>query len=227
MLRIPVVTALAVATAAALLASRGTAPDPENAPASGAQEAAGTGPVPGVTARRRLMAEPELETVPSGAVGSPSGTPFNPPPAPTTLAKWHTLTLDFSGSFTGESATPNPFTDKRLDVTFVSPGRKLYVVPGFFAADGDAAETGATSGSTWRARFTPDREGLWTWTARFLVGPDVATATEPQVVGVPAEFDGASGTLRRRRRPTGARRTPPPRSRGSCSCTPLPRLVAR
>ena len=62
------------------------------------------------------------------------------------LKKWHKVTVDFSGPKTSETANPNPFTDYRLDVTFRN-GKKRYVVPGYYAADGNAAETGATSGS--------------------------------------------------------------------------------
>ncbi len=32
------------------------------------------------------------------------------------LAKWHKVTLTFDGPETSERATPNPFTDYRLDV---------------------------------------------------------------------------------------------------------------
>ena len=38
------------------------------------------------------------------------------------LRKWHKVTLGFTGPVTGEAATPNPFTDYRLDVTFTHAG---------------------------------------------------------------------------------------------------------
>jgi len=37
------------------------------------------------------------------------------------LAKWHRVSLTFDGPQTSERATPNPFTDYRLDVLFVGP----------------------------------------------------------------------------------------------------------
>jgi hypothetical protein len=72
------------------------------------------------------------------------------------LQRWHKLTLNFDGPATDESAEPNPFTDYRLTVTFkhVASG-ELRVVPGFFAADGKAAESSAEAGSVWRVYFSP------------------------------------------------------------------------
>lgn len=37
------------------------------------------------------------------------------------VQQWHTKTLSFRGPKTSESATPNPFTDYRLQVTFTHP----------------------------------------------------------------------------------------------------------
>src|SRR5688500_12362741 len=65
------------------------------------------------------------------------------------LMKWHKVTLTFNGVNTCENASPNPFTDYRLNVTFTK-GAKTYVVPGYYAASGAAANTGATCGNKWR-----------------------------------------------------------------------------
>ena len=62
------------------------------------------------------------------------------------------MTLTFRGPKSDEAATPNPFRDYRLNVTFRSGDTKL-VVPGFFAADGQAAETGATESGTFSPCF--------------------------------------------------------------------------
>lgn len=107
------------------------------------------------------------------------------------LKQWHRVTLTFDGPDTAETAAPNPFRDYRLDVTFESSGTRL-VVPGFYAADGNAAETGADSGGRWRAHFTPGETGTWRYTASFRAGPDIALSEEPEA-GEPAGFDGASG----------------------------------
>ena len=60
------------------------------------------------------------------------------------LKQWHDVTLTFDGPATSESAEPNPFLFYRLNVTFTK-GSKKYVVPGYYAADGNAAETSAKS----------------------------------------------------------------------------------
>ncbi|MEM6550648.1 MAG: DUF5060 domain-containing protein [Planctomycetota bacterium] len=114
--------------------------------------------------------------------------------ADTTVMRWHTLTLDFEGPELSESATPNPFTDYRLDVTF-SQGDRTFVVPGYYAADGDAANSSADSGTVWRVHFSPDQEGDWTWSASFRRGKGVAVSKNVRP-GAPAGFfDGKSGTF--------------------------------
>jgi hypothetical protein len=89
------------------------------------------------------------------------------------LKKWHTITITFTGPDTNEEAEPNPFLDYRLNVTFTK-GKKQYVVPGYYAADGDAAETSANSGNKWRVHFVPDEEGQWSYKASFRTDSDIA-----------------------------------------------------
>jgi len=89
------------------------------------------------------------------------------------LIVWHTITLTFDGPQTSETAEPNPFTDCRLDVRFVNGGQTL-VVPGYYAADGNAAQTGASNGCKWRVHFVPHVAGQWTYEAIFVSGPGVA-----------------------------------------------------
>lgn len=81
-----------------------------------------------------------------------------------------TVTLDFIGPETSETATPNPFTDISLDVIFRQNGANI-LVHGYFAADGNAAETSASSGNVWRVHFSPPAAGEWKWTAA-MTGPD-------------------------------------------------------
>lgn len=117
--------------------------------------------------------------------------------ASTTLAGeqrvWHKISLTFVGPHASETAEPNPFLDYRLDVTFThaASGRQ-YVVPGYFAADGDAADSSAAEGNRWRADFTPDATGTWTYDVSFRTGNDVAVALAA-TAGTPAAFDGTSG----------------------------------
>ncbi|MEM6637448.1 MAG: malectin domain-containing carbohydrate-binding protein [Pseudomonadota bacterium] len=89
--------------------------------------------------------------------------------------QWHKLTLDFEGPSLSE--TPETFMDHRLDVTFTHSDGTQITVPGYFAADGDAANTGATGGTVWRAHFNPPQTGDWTWQAAFRTGDDIAIST--------------------------------------------------
>lgn len=112
------------------------------------------------------------------------------------LKTWHKLTLKFSGPAVSEDSEPNPFTHYRLNVTFthVASGRR-FLVPGYFAADGNAAETSANSGSIWRAHFAPDATGEWTWTAQLRKGRFVAVSELP-LSGEPGGYmDGEQGTF--------------------------------
>jgi hypothetical protein len=109
------------------------------------------------------------------------------------LRQWHDVVLTFRGPAASEDTEPNPFLHYRLNVTFEKGARRL-VVPGYFAADGDAAETSATSGDRWRAHFVPDETGEWTYRVSFREGPDVAVADEEHA-GEPAGPDGLTGTL--------------------------------
>ncbi|MEM1027291.1 MAG: DUF5060 domain-containing protein [Planctomycetota bacterium] len=83
--------------------------------------------------------------------------------------QWHAVTLSLEGPHADEADTsPNPFTELRFDVVFEhASGEPSYVVPGYFAADGNAAETSATSGNVWRAHLSPDLPGTWHYVTRF------------------------------------------------------------
>ena len=109
------------------------------------------------------------------------------------LKQWHRTTITFEGPEATETATPNPFRDYRLNVVFESAGDRR-VVPGFFVADGNAAETGAASGNKWRVHFTPDETGTWRYTASFRSGPDIALSEDLEA-GEAVAFDGVNGTL--------------------------------
>ena len=112
------------------------------------------------------------------------------------LRQWHKVTLTFNGPQASETdGSPNPFTDYRLTVTFThESGTPRYEVPGYFAADGDAANTSATSGNKWRAHVSPDKTGRWNWRASFVSGPGVAIT--PMAAGqAVAPVDGATGTF--------------------------------
>jgi hypothetical protein len=110
------------------------------------------------------------------------------------LEQWHKVTLTLDGPRATETDTdPNPFTDYRMAVTFThESGTPSYTVPGYFAADGNAAETSAASGSKWRAHLSPDKTGAWTYTVSFDKGRSVAV--DENTTGTPvAGCDGVSG----------------------------------
>lgn len=109
------------------------------------------------------------------------------------LRKWHKVTLTFDGPQASETGTPNPFTDYRLNVTFTKGG-KTYVVPGYFAADGNASETGASSGDKWRVHFAPDETGVWNFQVSFRQGNNVALS-DNSGAGGPLAMDGLTGSF--------------------------------
>ena len=111
------------------------------------------------------------------------------------LRQWHEVTLTLDGPFARESdPAPNPFTDYRLTVTFThESGDPEMTVPGYFAADGRAAETSADSGTAWRAHLAPAKAGRWDYRIRFVKGPDVAVR---EADGEPVRaLDGRTGSI--------------------------------
>ena len=125
---------------------------------------------------------PCVAAKPSAALSTPSPGVYGE------LKKWHRVTIAFEGAATSENAKPNPFLDYRLDVIFTHPasGKKL-TVPGYYAADGFAGETGADSGRIWRVHFSPPESGEWIYAATFVAGGNVATGFGP---GEPAPLNG-------------------------------------
>ncbi|MFC1763536.1 DUF5060 domain-containing protein [Planctomycetota bacterium] len=109
------------------------------------------------------------------------------------LLKWHTVTVTFAGPSSSETATPSPFLDYRLMVTFKNSDHQ-FTIPGYYAADGNAAQTSSESGNKWRAHFTPDCIGEWTYTASFRSGKNIAIDLDP-TAGTATSFDGASGSF--------------------------------
>ncbi|HWI57590.1 MAG TPA: DUF5060 domain-containing protein [Bacillota bacterium] len=97
------------------------------------------------------------------------------------LKQWHKVTLTLSGPQAKETDTqPNPFTDYRMTVTFThESGTPRYQVPGYFAADGNAANSSAAGGNQWRAHLSPDKPGKWSYRVAFVQGKQVAVASSP------------------------------------------------
>ena len=110
------------------------------------------------------------------------------------LRQWHKVTLTLDGPFAHErDDEPNPFTDLACAVTFThQSGAPSYRVPGYFAADGEAAESGAECGTKWRAHLSPDKAGTWTYSVSFRKGRGAALdgGGEPW-----KPFDGVRGSF--------------------------------
>lgn len=105
------------------------------------------------------------------------------------LKTWHTVTLTLDGPFAGEGDhSPDPFCCVVFDVLFThESGEPSYRVPGYFAADGNAAETSATSGRSWRAHLSPDKAGSWSY--QLSIRKTTPAGTNPTV------GDGVKGTF--------------------------------
>jgi hypothetical protein len=112
------------------------------------------------------------------------------------LKQWHKVTLTLAGPFARErDASPNPFLDFRLTVTFShESGTPRYDVPGYFAADGDAAESSADAGDSWRAHLAPDKPGRWSYRVSFVRG--ARAAVDPEAAAAPVRgVDGLTGSF--------------------------------
>jgi Domain of unknown function (DUF5060)/Protein of unknown function (DUF4038)/Putative collagen-binding domain of a collagenase len=98
---------------------------------------------------------------------------------PTSAPQWSVaeLTLTAAGRYA------NPYVETEVSVTFNGPDGIVKTVPGFW--DG---------GSTWRIRFTPTREGRWTWSTR---SPDPGLDGKSGSIRCTAPAPGQHGFLRR------------------------------
>lgn len=110
------------------------------------------------------------------------------------LKKWHKITLTFDGPETSETHSYNPFLNYRLDVTFFHEN-KTYHVPGYYAADGNAAETSADSGNKWRVHFSPDEVGEWTYVVSFRKGSNVNVSEDRFAGESGGHMDGMQGSF--------------------------------
>ncbi len=113
------------------------------------------------------------------------------------LLQWHNVTLTLSGPQASETGTPNPFLDYRFNVTFQHPATGLtYQVPGYFAADGNAANSSSTSGNKWRAHLSPDHTGTWNYKISFRKGKHIAVSSNVKDGEAVKPFDGLSGKFK-------------------------------
>lgn len=107
---------------------------------------------------------------------------------------WDKVTLSFEGPELDESE--DTFMNYRLDVHFIhETSGTLYNVPGYFAADGNSAESGASYGNVWKVNFSPDETGEWIWVASFRKGNDIAISLDPNAGESAGYFDGESNSI--------------------------------
>ncbi|MEM7391775.1 MAG: DUF5060 domain-containing protein [Verrucomicrobiota bacterium] len=109
------------------------------------------------------------------------------------VKQWHRVTFTFTGPETGEQAKLNPFRDYRLNVSFTQADTTINV-PGYYAADGKAGETGADKGNRWKVHFCPPQIGVWHYKASFRQGKDIAVSHVPKA-GKAVSFNGRSGAF--------------------------------
>ncbi len=119
---------------------------------------------------------------------------FSQPSLDGELKLWHTITLTFEGPAVSETDLVNPFTNNRMNVYF-QHAKDTIMVPGFFAADGEASESSANSGDKWRVHFNPPYTGTWTYTVTFRQGPDIAVSEDSAAGSAFASLDGYSGSF--------------------------------
>ena len=110
------------------------------------------------------------------------------------LKKWHPITITLDGPQASEDGNPNPFLDYRFEIHF-SLAAETITVPGYFAADGNAAETGATSGNKWRVHFVPPQAGNWTYRTSFRQGTNAALSTDPNAGTSLSTYDNIFATV--------------------------------
>lgn len=109
------------------------------------------------------------------------------------LRRWHRVEVRCTGP-AGSEADDATFTDYRMNVTF-DHGSSTLVVPGHFAADGNAANTGSSTGNQWRAYFMPPATGSWDFTVSMRSGSDVAVSTSAGAGSPVVGLDGAQGSF--------------------------------
>lgn len=107
--------------------------------------------------------------------------------------KWQNVNIQFTGPQSSEDAAENPFRDYRLDVNFFL-NDSVFTVPGYYAADGDAANSSAEGGNVWAVNFRPAHEGAWRWEAVMRKGEDIVY-NDQQTSGERIEVGNQTGTL--------------------------------
>ncbi len=112
-----------------------------------------------------------------------------------TMQKWDKITLDFTVPGVELNESANTFRNRRMDVLFTDPNGNSLRVPGFFAANGNAANSGATTGNIYRAFLRPNVTGSWTYQVLFYAGNDVALSDVSSLPAPQFSLNGVVGDI--------------------------------
>ena len=87
------------------------------------------------------------------------------------------ITISYEGPNVAEES--KTFTDYAMWVSFwqsssEGPVGKQYFVNGYFAGDGNSADSNTTTGKTWEAKLVIPNEGNWFYVVRFIHAPNFA-----------------------------------------------------
>ena len=102
----------------------------------------------------------------------------------------------FTGPAVAERDSVNPFLHVRLAVELTGPGGIARTVPGFFAADGDAADTGADAGDQWCVRLREGAPGDYAYAVHFGRGDSLALRGLDVAAAEAFPPDGTTGAFR-------------------------------
>ncbi len=112
----------------------------------------------------------------------------------TPYRKWDKITVSLTLP-TNISESNTSFKNNRMDVIFTDPNGEKIRVPGFFAADGNAANTNAVSGKIFKAYLRPYETGDWTYQVLYYTGVDVALKNVNQLPSPIHNLTGSIGSV--------------------------------
>ena len=92
------------------------------------------------------------------------------------LAFGEAIAIQLQGPAVSEQDEVNPFTDYLMHVVFSHSSGQTIELEGYYAGDGDAGNTSASSGDIWQAKFMPQQKGDWQYSASLYSGIDVVFA---------------------------------------------------
>ena len=122
--------------------------------------------------------------------------------------------VDVTGPNANElDMNPNPFLDIRFDLTVQAPSGKQFIIPGFFAGDGQGGE----QGTVWRAKFSPDEVGDWSYTAKLFSGIDASVQAQTNTLQDITRMQDQQGTFSVSSTQNNSENQSQPTSRGSTS----------